>query len=102
MVWKTEVLAAQRGGAHIEGIALLEEDSLRTEVSYVIGTLKTSKHLEASVAFLSFLRLPECQNAYPNLGLSRRAIVNCSSSQFLELRARRGDRLLQCASPVIE
>jgi ABC-type molybdate transport system substrate-binding protein len=68
MVWKTEVLAAQRGGAHIEEIALLEEDSLRTEVSYVIGTLKTSKHLEASVAFLSFLRLPECQNAYAKFG----------------------------------
>jgi len=68
VVWKTEVLEAQRGGAHIEGIALPDEESLRQEVSYVIGTLTASKHAEASAAFLSFLRSPECQKAYAKFG----------------------------------
>lgn len=68
MVWKTEVLAAQRDGAHIEGIALPDQDSLRTEVSYVIGRLNASKHPEAAVAFVGFLRSPECQNAYAKFG----------------------------------
>src|SRR6516165_8153127 len=68
MVWRTEVLAALRDGAHVEGIPLADQDSLRTEVSYVIGKLKATKHPEASVAFLSFLRSPECQNAYAKFG----------------------------------
>jgi hypothetical protein len=34
MVWKTEVLAATRAGAHVEAVALPDEDSLRNEVSY--------------------------------------------------------------------
>jgi ABC-type molybdate transport system substrate-binding protein len=68
MVWRTEVLAALRDGAHVEGIPLPDQDSLRTEVSYVIGKLKATKHPEASVAFLSFLRSPECQNAYAKFG----------------------------------
>jgi len=68
MVWRTEVLAALRDGAHVEGIALPDQDSMRTEVSYVIGKLKASKHPEASVAFLNFLRSPECQNAYAKFG----------------------------------
>ena len=68
MVWRTEVLAALRDGAHVEGIALPDQDSLRTEVSYVIGKLKASKHPEASIEFLSFLRSPECQNAYAKFG----------------------------------
>jgi ABC-type molybdate transport system substrate-binding protein len=68
MVWKTEVLAARRNGANVEGVALPDEDSLRTEVSYVIGMLKGSKHREASEAFLNFLRSPECQDAYAKFG----------------------------------
>jgi len=68
MVWKTEVLAAERDGGLVEGIALPDQDSLRTEVSYVIGELNASTHHEASGAFLSFLRSPDCQNAYAKFG----------------------------------
>ena len=56
MVWKTEVMAALRRGAQLEAVALPEQDSLRTEVSYVIGMLKDSKNRQASEVFLSFLR----------------------------------------------
>jgi ABC-type molybdate transport system substrate-binding protein len=68
MVWKTEVLAAVRDHAPVEGIKLSDEDSLRTEVSYVIGMLKSSKHRDASEAFLNFLRSPQCQDAYAKYG----------------------------------
>ncbi|MGE5163482.1 MAG: molybdate ABC transporter substrate-binding protein [Sphingobacteriales bacterium] len=81
MVWKTEVLAALRRGAHVEAVALPEQDSLRSEVSYVIGMLKDSKHREASEAFLSFLRSPECQEAYAKFGF-----VNASDAE-LQLKA---------------
>jgi ABC-type molybdate transport system substrate-binding protein len=77
MVWKTEVLAALRGGAPVEGIELSDQDSLRTEVSYVIGTLKASKHSAAAEAFLSFLRSPTCQNAYGKYGF-----VNASADEL--------------------
>ena len=43
IVWKTEVLEALRDGAQIEGIELPLEDSLRQEVSYVIGSLKDGR-----------------------------------------------------------
>jgi len=62
---------------------------LRSEVSYVIGTLNASKHPEASGAFLNFLRSPECQNAYANFGLSRRVTTNYSSSRFIEAAWRK-------------
>ena len=68
MVWKTEVLAALRQGARVEAVTLPDEDSLRTEVSYVIGMLNGSKHSDAGKAFLSFLRSPEGQNAYTKFG----------------------------------
>ena len=81
MVWKTEVLAALRRGAHVEGVALPEQDSLRTEVSYVIGMLKDPKHRQASEVFLSFLRSSECQDAYAKFGF-----VNASETE-LQLKA---------------
>jgi len=68
MVWKTEVLAALRSGAQVEPVALPEEDSLRTEVSYVVGMLTGSKHREAAEAFLKLLRSPEGQDAYAKFG----------------------------------
>ena len=37
IVWRTEVLEALRYGAPIEGVELIPEDSLREEVSYVVG-----------------------------------------------------------------
>jgi ABC-type molybdate transport system substrate-binding protein len=71
MVWKTEVLAALRGGAQVEAVALPDEDSLRTEVSYVVGMLAGSKHREVAEAFLRFLRSPEGQDAYAKFGFVR-------------------------------
>jgi ABC-type molybdate transport system substrate-binding protein len=81
MVWKTEVLAALRRKAPVEGIKLNDQDSLRNEVSYVIGMLKASPHKEAAQAFLAFLRSPECQNAYAKYGF-----VNASANE-LKLKA---------------
>jgi ABC-type Fe3+ transport system substrate-binding protein len=71
MVWKTEVLAALGRGAQVEAVALPDEDSLRTEVSYAIGTLTSSKHGQAAEAFLSFLRSDEGQDAYAKFGFVR-------------------------------
>ena len=71
MVWKTEVLAALHDGAQVEGVALPDEDSLRTEVSYVVGMLTDSKHREAAEAFLNFLRSAEGQDAYAKFGFVR-------------------------------
>lgn len=77
MVWRTEVLAAQRSGAHVEAVALPDEDSLRNEVSYVIGRLKTAKHAAAADSFLTFLRSPECKSAYAKYGF-----VNASDAEL--------------------
>jgi ABC-type Fe3+ transport system substrate-binding protein len=71
MVWKTEVLAALRGGAQVEAVPLPDEDSLRAEVSYVVGMLTASKHREAAEAFLKFLRSSEGQDAYAKFGFVR-------------------------------
>ena len=71
MVWKTEVLAALRNGAQVEAVTLPDEDSLRTEVSYVVGMLIGSKHREAAEALLKFLRSSEGQDAYAKFGFVR-------------------------------
>ena len=77
MVWRTEVLAAQRNGARVEAVALPDQDSLRNEVSYVIGTLKTANHSAAADSFLAFLRSPECKSAYAKYGF-----VNASDAEL--------------------
>ncbi len=77
MVWKTEVLAAERGGAKIDAVALPDQDSLRQEVSYVIGVLKAAPHAEAAQAFLKFLSSPECQQTYAKYGF-----VNASADEL--------------------
>lgn len=68
IVWKTEVLEALREGANVDAIALPAEDSLRNEVSYVIGVLTGAAHRQAGEAFLEFLRSPEGQDAYAKFG----------------------------------
>jgi ABC-type molybdate transport system substrate-binding protein len=77
MVWKTEVLAAERGGANIDAVALPDQDSLRKEVSYVIGRLKAAPHAAAADAFLTFLSSPECQQTYAKYGF-----VNASADDL--------------------
>jgi ABC-type molybdate transport system substrate-binding protein len=68
IVWKTEALEALRDGANVDAVALPAEDSLRSEVSYVIGTTSKSAHQKASEAFLAFLRSAEGQDAYAKYG----------------------------------
>ena len=68
IVWKTEALEALRAGADIDAVELPEQDSLRNEVSYVIGALNNSGHRQASEAFLGFLRSSEGQDAYAKFG----------------------------------
>ena len=68
MVWKTEVLAAKRGGASVDAVVLPDDDSLRTEVSYVIGMLTGSNRRDAAEAFLNFLRSPIGQKAFAKFG----------------------------------
>ena len=68
IVWKTEVLAAIRDGAAVEGVVLPPADSLREEVSYAIGALTGSPRAEAASAFLAFLATPEGQGAYSAYG----------------------------------
>jgi ABC-type Fe3+ transport system substrate-binding protein len=71
MVWKTEVLAALGRGAQVEAVALPDEGSLRTEVSYASGVLTGSKHRRAAEAFLGFLRSADGQDAYAKFGFVR-------------------------------
>lgn len=68
IVWKTEVLAAIRDGAAVEGVVLPAEDSLREEVSYAIGALAGSPRREAAASFLAFLATPDGQEAYAKFG----------------------------------
>lgn len=71
IVWKTETLEALRDGAQIEGVALPPVDSLRDEVSYVIGALKGSGRAAAAAAYLEFLATPQGQAAYAGFGFVR-------------------------------
>jgi ABC-type molybdate transport system substrate-binding protein len=71
MVWKTEVLAALGRGPHVEAVALPDQDSLLTEVSYAIGMLTGSKHRRAAEAFLDFLRSADGQDAHAKFGVVR-------------------------------
>jgi len=68
IVWKTEALEALRHGATVDAVALPAEDSLRNEVSYVIGILSNAAHRQSGEAFLAFLRSPEGRDAYAKFG----------------------------------
>ena len=54
-----------------------DQDSLRKEVSYVIGILKAAPHAAAAQAFLQFLNSPECQQPYAKYGF-----VNASADEL--------------------
>ena len=68
IVWKTEVLEALRDGAQVDAVQLPPEDSLRDEVSYVIGALKGSPKADAAAKYLRFLATPEATAAYAKYG----------------------------------
>ena len=77
-VWRTEVLAAQRSGASIEGITLPVKDSMRDEVSYAIGALTNSPRQPLALAYLSFLATDDAQETYAKYGF-----VKASSIELL-------------------
>jgi ABC-type Fe3+ transport system substrate-binding protein len=62
------VLEARRAGADIDAVELPDEDSLRSEVAYVIGALNASPHRREAEAFLAFLQTPAGQDAYAKFG----------------------------------
>lgn len=68
IVWKTEVLQARRTGADIDAIELPPEDSLRNEVSFVIGVLKNTSHRAGAEAAMTFLRSSDGQDIYAKYG----------------------------------
>ena len=68
IVWKTEVLEALRAGEAIDGVELPLDDSLRQEVSYVIGEIIGSRRAAAAKSYLTFLTTADGQNAYAKFG----------------------------------
>jgi ABC-type molybdate transport system substrate-binding protein len=68
IVWATEVLEAARDGAPVEGVTLPPEDSLRDEVAYAIGVLKTSPRSATAASYLEFLRSKPARDAYTKYG----------------------------------
>ena len=68
IVWKTEVLEAQRHGAPVDAVELPVSDSLREEVSYAIGALDNGKHKTIADRYLAFVAGPAGQAAYAAFG----------------------------------
>jgi ABC-type molybdate transport system substrate-binding protein len=68
VVWKTEVLEAHRAGSDVDAVSLPDEDSLRTDVAYVIGAMNASPHRKDADAFLAFLQSPQGQDVYAKFG----------------------------------
>lgn len=68
IVWKTEVLEAQRHGANVDAVELPPSDSLRADVAYAIGVLTNSKHKEIADRYLAFVGSEAGQAAYAKFG----------------------------------
>jgi ABC-type molybdate transport system substrate-binding protein len=68
IVWKTEVLEAQRHGANVDAVELPPFDSLRADVAYAIGVLTNSKHKEIADRYLAFVGSEAGQAAYAKFG----------------------------------
>jgi ABC-type molybdate transport system substrate-binding protein len=68
IVWKTEVLEAQRHGANVDAVELPPSDSLRGDVAYAIGVLTNSKHSQAADRYLAFVGSEAGQAAYAKFG----------------------------------
>jgi ABC-type molybdate transport system substrate-binding protein len=77
IVWKTEVLEAQRHGAEVDAVELPASDSLRDEVSYAIGALDNSKHKAVADLYLAFVASSGGQAAYAAFGF-----VNASPDEL--------------------
>jgi len=68
VVWKTEGLEALRSNAEVESVELPRQDSLRDEVSYAIGVLKSASHPDAADTYLGFLGSKAGQDIYAMYG----------------------------------
>jgi ABC-type molybdate transport system substrate-binding protein len=68
IVWKTEVLEAQRHGANVDAVELPPSDSLRGDVAYAIGVLSNSRHSQAADRYLAFVGSEAGQAAYAKFG----------------------------------
>jgi ABC-type molybdate transport system substrate-binding protein len=77
IVWKTEVLEAQRHGAEVDAVELPVSDSLRDEVSYAVGGLDNSNHKAAADRYLAFVASAAGQAAYAAFGF-----VNASPDEL--------------------
>ena len=77
IVWKTEVLEAQRHGAEVDAVELPVSDSLRDDVSYAIGALNDSRHMAVAGRYLAFVASSGGQAAYAAFGF-----VNASPDEL--------------------
>lgn len=68
IVWKTEVMEARRHGASVDAVELPAADSLRDEVSYVVGALENGRHRKNAEDYLAFLGTDAAQDAYARFG----------------------------------
>jgi len=72
-VWVTETIEARRDGATVDSVKLPPQDSLRDEVSYVVGALTSSPRRAAAQRYLAFLATPAAQDAYGSYGFVKAA-----------------------------
>jgi ABC-type molybdate transport system substrate-binding protein len=77
IVWKTEVIEAQRHGAEVDAVELPLTDSLRDEVSYAVGALDNSRHRAVADRYLAFVAGAPGQAAYAAFGF-----VNASPDEL--------------------
>jgi ABC-type molybdate transport system substrate-binding protein len=68
IVWVTEAIEAQRAGSAVDSVKLPPQDSLRDEVSYVIGVLDGGSRKAAAQRYLAFLASPAARDAYGRFG----------------------------------
>src|SRR5882762_7258119 len=68
IVWMTEVIEAQRAGLPVDFVKLPPEDSLRDEVAYAIGPMRSSPRRVAAQRYLEFLKTPAGKRAYVDFG----------------------------------
>jgi len=68
IVWMTEVIEAQRAGLPVDFVKLPPEDSLRDEVAYAIGPMRSSRRRVVAERYLEFLKTPTGKRAYANFG----------------------------------
>jgi hypothetical protein len=64
----TEVIEAQRAGLPVDFVKLPPEDSLRDEVAYAIGPMRSSRRRVVAERYLEFLKTPTGKRAYANFG----------------------------------